>query len=344
MPVSPLSLDATLSPVAFRLLLILALLLVSLLSLDYGAMELSARAWLEPHGDQGQVLYRLRLPRLLLSLFAGALLATTGAAAQALFRNPLADPSLIGVSAGASLAVVALMVLAGGWLASNGLDALLLPLAAFFGGLAATLLVVRLSRTLSGISVTTLLLTGMAINAVALAGIGALKYVSDSQALRQTSFWLLGNLSAEGWAPVLVLMAVAFPVLALLAREGRELNLLLLGGAQAQLLGVNVESLQRRLVLLSALGVGAVVAFGGLIGFVGLIVPHLIRLLCGPDNRYLLLHSALMGALFMALADLLSRVLVSPAELPVGILTALIGGPFFLSILIYRLRRGDDDD
>ncbi|MBV1788910.1 iron ABC transporter permease [Marinobacterium sp. D7] len=325
------------------MLLILALLLVSLFSLNYGALELGPQAWLDPLGDQGRVLYQLRLPRLLLSLFAGALLATTGAAAQALFRNPLADPSLIGVSAGASLAVVTLMVLFGGWLLEHRLDALLLPLAAFVGGLASTLLVVRLSRTLSGISVTTLLLTGMAINAIAIAGIGGLKYLSDSQTLRQASFWLLGNLSADGWMPVLVLMAVALPVLLLLAREGRELNLLLLGVSQAQLLGVDVQSLQRRLVLLCALGVGAVVAFGGLISFVGLIVPHLMRLLCGPDNRHLLLHCALLGALFMALADLLSRVLVSPAELPVGILTALIGGPFFLSILVYRLRTGGVD-
>ncbi|MBR9885722.1 MAG: iron ABC transporter permease [Oceanospirillales bacterium] len=325
------------------MILIAALVLVSAISLNYGALDLGAQAWLNPQGDQGRVLYQLRLPRLLLSLLAGALLATTGAAAQALFRNPLADPSLIGVSAGASLSVVGLMVLAGGWLLEHRLDPVILPLAAFLGGLASTLLVVRLSRTLSGISVTTLLLTGMAINAIAISGIGALKYLSDTDTLREASFWLLGNLSADGWMPVLVLIVVAFPVLMLLAREGHELNLLLLGVSQAQLLGVDVQSLQRRLVLLCALGVGAVVAFGGLISFVGLIVPHLIRLLCGPDNRYLLTHSALLGALFMVLADLLSRMLVSPAELPVGILTALIGGPFFLSILVYRLRSGGVD-
>jgi len=333
----------SLSPTAVRLLLLPALFLVSLVSLNHGALDLGLQAWLEPGSDQGRVLYQLRLPRLLLSLFAGALLATTGAAAQALFRNPLADPSLIGVSAGASLAVVALMVLAGRWLVEHRLDPLVLPLAAFVGGLAATMLVVRLSRTLSGISVTTLLLTGMAINAIAIAGIGALKYLSDSQTLRQASFWLLGNLNAEGWEPVLVLMAIAFPVLLLLGRKGRELNLLLLGVSQAQLLGVDVQGLQRRLVLLCALGVGAVVAFGGLISFVGLIVPHLIRLLCGPDNRHLLPHCALFGALFMVLADLLSRMLVSPAELPVGILTALVGGPFFLFVLVYRLRSGGPD-
>ncbi|GGC00230.1 hypothetical protein GCM10011352_28000 [Marinobacterium zhoushanense] len=332
-----------LSPNMVRLLLLLALLLVSLFSLNYGALDLTPQAWLDPYSDQGQVLYQLRLPRLLLGLFAGALLATTGAAAQALFRNPLADPSLIGVSAGASLAVVALMVLAGNWLLAYRLDALVLPLAAFAGGLVSTLLVVRLARTLSGISVTTLLLTGMAVNAIAISGIGALKYLSDSQTLRQASFWLLGNLSADGWMPVLVLILVAIPVLMLLARKGHELNLLLLGVSQAQLLGVDVQSLQRRLVVLCALGVGAVVAFGGLISFVGLIVPHLIRLLCGPDNRHLLLLSALLGALFMVLADLLSRMLVSPAELPVGILTALIGGPFFLSLLVYRLRTGGID-
>lgn len=328
------------SPVLFRALLILALLLACLASLNLGAFDISPDAWITPDSDAGRVLYQLRLPRLLLTLFAGALLGATGAAAQALFRNPLADPSLIGVSAGSALAVVSLMVLAGGWLRLHGIDLLAMPLAAFGGGLATTMLVMRLARTLSGVSVTTLLLTGMAVNAIASAGIGMLKYLADGVSLRQASFWLLGNLAVEGWLPVLVLMTIAFPVLMLLAREGRELNVLLLGVPQAQLLGVDVESLQRRLVLLCALGVGAVVAFGGLIGFVGLIVPHLVRLLCGPDNRYLLPHSALLGALFLVVADLLSRLLVAPAQLPIGILTALVGGPFFLLILLSRLNVG----
>ncbi|SEG80364.1 FecCD family ABC transporter permease [Marinobacterium lutimaris] len=328
------------SPVLFRLVLLLALLLLSFVSLNFGALQLEPGAWLAPDSDQGRVLYQLRLPRLLLALFAGALLACTGAAAQSLFRNPLADPSLIGVSAGAALAVVTLMVFAGGWLVQHRFAEFAMPLTAFMGGLASTWLVMRLSRSLAGVSVTTLLLTGMAINAIALAGIGALKYLSDELTLRQASFWLMGNFSVQGWLPVIVLSCVAFPVLMLLAREGRELNLLLLGVSQAQLLGVDVIKLQRRLVVLCALGVGSVVAFGGLISFVGLIVPHLVRLLSGPDNRHLLPHSALLGAFFLGLADLLSRMLASPAELPIGILTALVGGPFFLFVLLYRMRRG----
>ncbi|WP_036234615.1 FecCD family ABC transporter permease [Marinobacterium litorale] len=320
------------SPVLFRGAVILGLAVVCSVSLSVGVFDLSPSDWVDPQSDGGRVLYQLRLPHLLTALLVGALLGGTGAAAQGLFRNPLADPSLIGVSAGAALASVTLMVVAGAVL-EPGVMKLLLPAAAFVGGLLVTVLVVRLSRTFSGISVTTLLLTGMAVNAIAGAGIGALKYLSDDVALRQASFWLLGNLTSQGWLPIIVLIVVGFPVLMLLCREGRELNLLLLGVSQAQLVGVDVQALQRRLVLLCALGVGCAVAFVGLVGFVGLIVPHLVRLLCGPDNRYLLPHSIIFGALFMALADLLSRVLISPAQLPVGILTALVGGPFFLLLL-----------
>lgn len=332
-----------LSPTRCRRILLLALLFAALLSLMQGAIPLQLQALLSPHSEQGLILYQIRLPRLLLTLLAGALLSITGAAAQALFRNPLADPSLIGVSAGAALASVTVMVLGGAWLTSVVGQVFVVPLAAFGGGLLATLLVMRLARTLSGISVTTLLLTGMAINAIAGAGIGALKYVADGLTLRQASFWLLGNLQVQGWWPVLVLAVISVPVLGLMLRHGRVLNLLLLGSQQAQLLGLDVARMQWRLVLLCALGVGGVVAFGGMISFVGLVVPHLVRLLIGPDNRYLLPLSALLGAVFLTLADLLARVLVSPAELPVGIVTALVGGPFFLMLLVYRLRRGGGD-
>ncbi len=185
---------------------------------------------------------------------------------------------------------------------------------------------------------TTMLLAGIALNSIAAAAIGLMKYFSDDLSLRQVTFWLLGNLHRTDWHSALLLVAIAVPVSLMLLREGQQLNLLLLGEQQARLLGVATRRLQWRLVLLVALGVGAVVALGGLIGFVGLVVPHLVRLLCGPDNRSLMPLSALLGALLLTLADVLSRLLVSPAELPIGIVTALVGGPFFLLMILYRQR------
>jgi len=326
-----------LSPQLLHRALWLLLPPVMLLSLLVGPVSLAPDQLLTPDSRDFLILFELRLPRLLLSLFAGALLALTGAAIQALFRNPLADPGLIGISAGAALAAVALLVFGGHWLLS-GVGPVLVPLAAFAGGLLVTALVARIARTPQGISVTTMLLAGIALNSIAAAAIGVMKYFSDELSLRQVTFWLLGNLHRTDWSSALLLMALALPVLALLLREGQQLNLLLLGEQQARLLGVATHRLQRRLVLLVALGVGAVVSLGGLIGFVGLVVPHLVRLLCGPDNRALMPLSALLGALLLTLADVLSRLLVSPAELPIGIVTALVGGPFFLVMILVRQR------
>lgn len=322
------------------MLTLLLLLAAAVANLSVGASSLTLDSWVHPGSAAGTILYQLRLPHLLVVSVAGALLAVTGAAAQALFRNPLADPSLIGVSAGAALTSVALMVGAGTWIATVHLGWLLLPVAAFIGGVLATLLVMRLAHTAAGLSVTLLLLCGMAVNAIAVALIGALKYFSDDVTLRQISFWLLGDLSTSHWEAVIALLLAALPVCGFLLHDRYRLNILLLGAAQAQSLGVDVARLQKRLVLLCALGVGTVVAFGGLIGFVGLIVPHIVRLAAGPDNRHLLPISIVLGALFMVSADLLSRTLVAPAMLPIGIVTALVGGPFFLLLLIRFARLG----
>ncbi|WP_432471076.1 FecCD family ABC transporter permease [Amphritea sp. HPY] len=316
-------------------LLLLSLPLSVLLSLSTGPVELNWSA-ITGDGVAGQVFWQLRLPRLLLTLMAGALLAITGGAAQSLFRNPLADPGLIGVSAGAALSAGLMMVLLGSYISLLG--GFLLPLAAFLGGVATTLLVARLAGSLQGVSVTTMLLCGIAINAIAAAGLGGLKYLAADQELRQLSFWLLGSLNHSRWQDLLVLALVAVPVLLLLPRFGQKLNLLLLGEQQASLLGLNVLRCKRVIILLIALGVGAVVALTGIISFMGLVVPHLIRLMFGPDNRRLLPLSALLGATMLTLADVLSRVLVAPAELPVGVVTALVGGPFFLLMLLHRRR------
>ncbi|MBK5932202.1 FecCD family ABC transporter permease [Halochromatium salexigens] len=287
------------------------------------------------------VILSIRLPRTLLGLLVGAGLAVAGAAMQGLFRNPLADPGLIGVSAGAALAAVSVIVLGGQGLAflTQALGPFSLPIAAFAGGLVTTLLVYRLASRDGRTSVTTLLLAGIAINALAGAGTGLLTYLADDQQLRTLTFWSMGSLGGATWPAVgsaALLIAVPLLALPLLART---LNALLLGEAEAGHLGIAVQRMQPLIVALAALAVGAAVAVSGIIGFVGLVVPHLLRLALGPDHRLLLPGAALLGGSLLLLADLLARTLVTPAELPIGILTALLGGPFFLALLLRWQRR-----
>ncbi|MBK1706004.1 FecCD family ABC transporter permease [Halochromatium glycolicum] len=287
------------------------------------------------------VILSIRLPRTLLGLLVGAGLAVAGAAMQGLFRNPLADPGLIGVSAGAALAAVSVIVLGGQGLAflTQALGPFSLPIAAFAGGLVTTLLVYRLASRDGRTSVTTLLLAGIAINALAGAGTGLLTYLADDQQLRTLTFWSMGSLGGATWPEVgsaALLIAVPLLALPLLART---LNALLLGEAEAGHLGIAVQRMQPLIVALAALAVGAAVAVSGIIGFVGLVVPHLLRLALGPDHRLLLPGAALLGGSLLLLADLLARTLVTPAELPIGILTALLGGPFFLALLLRWQRR-----
>lgn len=315
------------------------LLLALVIGVGVGPVSVDSSALLDFGSTDAAVFWQLRLPRVLLAALCGALLALTGAATQTLFRNPLADPSLIGVSAGAALATVSLVVLGGALLSASALlTSLLLPLASFLGGVLATLLVTRMAAQYSGISMTALLLIGLAINAIAGAALGALKYVADAQALRDASFWLMGRFSEASWWQVWMLLLVLLFSLTLLQRKAAAMNLWLLGRDEAQLLGVDVNALRWLLILVASVGVGVVVAFAGLIGFVGLMIPHIVRMISGPDNRRLLPQSALIGALLMVLADALSRTLISPSELPVGILTALAGGPFFLLLIHLRYR------
>ena len=288
-------------------------------------------------GRFSQIVLDLRLPRVLLALLVGAGLATSGAAMQGLFRNPLADPGLVGVASGAALAAVTVIVLGGQWRLSPTLVPYLVPIGAFGGGLAAAAIAVRLSNHVGETRTATLLLAGLAINAIAGAGVGLLIQMAGDTALREATFWLFGSLSKGGWRE----LSVAGPILLLtlfwLPREARALNVLLLGEAEATHLGIHVERLKLRVTALIVVAVATSVALAGIIGFVGLIVPHLLRLLCGPDHRILLPASALAGGALLAMADVLARTAMSPVEIPIGILTALIGGPFFLMLLI-RLR------
>jgi iron complex transport system permease protein len=293
--------------------------------------------------QQEAVLFAIRLPRVLLSLAVGAALAAAGAAMQGLFRNPLADPGLIGVSGGAALAAVAAIVL--GDKVFHLLDARVrpwaLPVAAFAGGLAATDVVRRLGLRDGHASIATILLAGVAINALSGAGIGLLTFLADEQQLRTLVFWTMGSLGSATWSTLpLALPLIILPTI-LLMRSTRALDAFALGEREAGHLGVDVERLKRRLFVLVALATGAAVSVCGIIGFVGLVVPHLLRLACGPGHRLVLPGAALLGGALLTAADLAARLMVAPAELPIGVVTALVGGPFFLWLLVRRLRLTD---
>ena len=285
------------------------------------------------------ILFDIRLSRICLAFLIGAILAISGAVMQGLFRNPLAAPSLIGVSSGASVGASIVIVLAGTWLQNNALLGLsVVVVGAFVGSFLITLLVFRLSTSTLGTSVTTMLLAGIAISALAGAVNSLLSYFADNEMLRQISIWQMGNLSTANWARVSVVAVVAVFVLVLFPRESKSLNALLLGESEARHLGIDVQRVKKKLILLTTLGIGTAVAVAGMIGFVGLIVPHMVRLLIGPDHRWLLPVSALAGGILLLIADTLARVIIAPVELPTGILTAILGAPFFIMLLIQQRR------
>ena len=284
----------------------------------------------------------LRLPRVVLGLSVGAALAMAGAAMQGVFRNPLADPGLVGVSSGAALAAVAAIVLT----APLGLDRLvpvrwLLPLASFAGAALTTALVARLSSEDGAARPAQMLLVGLAVNAIAGAAIGLLAHVASSEALRALTFWMYGSLGRVAWPEIAAAVPAILLAVLLIPLHGRELNALLLGEAEAAHLGVDVERIKRRLVLLTLVAVGGSVALTGIIAFVGLIVPQMLRLWTGPDHRLLLPASGLLGAALLTAADTAARTVAAPVELPIGILTALIGGPFFIALLLRLRGRGE---
>ncbi|GAB3370782.1 FecCD family ABC transporter permease [Azotobacter armeniacus] len=334
-----------------RVLLIALGLLLSLafcLSLTLGPLRLSLADSLQALlrlagvpldgaglGQAELIIGQIRLPRALLGLAVGSVLALSGVAMQALFRNPLADPGLIGVSSGAALG--AALAIVGGSLFGAGVppeeSPYLLSASAFAGGLAVTALVYRLGRRDGQTRVATMLLAGLALSALAGAVIGLFGYLADDAALRRLTFWNLGSLSGASYARLWPLLLATLGMVLWLPHRAGALNALLLGESEARHLGFEVERLKRELVFCTALGVGAAVAAAGMVGFVGLLVPHLLRLLCGPDHRLLLPAAMLAGASLLLFADLLARLLLAPAELPLGIVTALLGAPFFLYLL-----------
>jgi iron complex transport system permease protein len=296
--------------------------------------------------QQEAVVWAIRLPRVVLAVLVGAALGLSGAAMQGLFRNPLADPSLLGISAGAALAAVAVIVLEEKMLelvnalpGAAGASAYVLPLVAFAGACVTTLFVYRVSRRGGRVLVSTMLLAGIATNGLAGAVTGIFTYVATDAQLRSITFWGLGSLGGATWPTIATLLPfLALPLLGL-PRLGKALNLLALGEEQAAHLGLPVARVKWQVVGLTTLAVGASVAMVGTIGFLGFLVPHVLRLLGGPDHRFVLPASALGGALVLLLADTLARTAVAPAELPIGILTALLGAPVFLWLVMNKASK-----
>ena len=309
-------------------------------ALSTGAIPLSLLDALRDDAEramQRSVLLDIRSPRVVLAAAVGAALAIAGAALQGLFRNPLADPGLIGVSSGAAVGALSMIVLGGSLVVSATWMPYLVPAAAVAGAVAVTLFLYAFARRYGNFSVTTMLLVGIAINALATVAIGAFEYLSDDTQLRTLVFWMMGSFGRATWPAVLPTLAVILIGAVLLLRSARSLDVLQLGEAEAHYVGIDVDGLKRRIILSAAAAVGAGVAVSGIIVFVGLVVPHLVRLLGGAGHRYVLLGSALLGASLCVAADLIARTAVVPAELPVGLVTSALGAPFFLW-LIARVR------
>lgn len=297
-----------------------------------------ANGWAPTDPIIESTLWVVRFPRIVMALVVGASLAVAGAVMQAVFGNPLAEPGVVGVSAGAALGAATGIVLGGGIGLTGGLGGVGTAFLAFAGGLLATLLVYAVSRSNGRTEVVTLLLTGIGVNAVAGAGLAFLLFAGTAASREQIVFWQLGSLNGSRWQEVGIVSVTALVgTLIALAIAGR-LNLLALGERGARHLGVNVEALRLGSIVLVALLTGVAVAFCGIIAFVGLVIPHLIRMAIGPSHRPLILASAVGGGALLVYADLLARTIVSGADLPIGMLTSLVGGPFFF-FLLYRQRK-----
>jgi iron complex transport system permease protein len=330
--------------------LLIALSVIALLvlaaSIRYGAIDFSvsaiARALAslfpgqpEPTLDQ-RIFLQLRFPRAILCLLVGASLGIGGTLLQALFRNPIVEPGLVGTSSGAALGSALFFVLGGVF--HFGASLWSLPIAACVGGVISTYLVFLLARSREDgrASIVMLLLTGLAVNALAMSGIGFLSYLARDPQARSITFWSLGTLSGASWRAVeiVAISTIAGAVVAL--RYAKQLNALMIGEEEATYLGVNVNRLKWIVLSINVVIVAVATAFTGVISFVGLIVPHILRMLGGADNRYLIIASALLGATLLSAADLVARLLLRPAELPIGIVTSAVGVPIFLSLLRRR--------
>ncbi|MBO9700714.1 MAG: iron ABC transporter permease [Sporocytophaga sp.] len=329
------------------LFLLLILIMLAMTSVRFGAVNISwieilssIQKWIKSEEAtlslRENIFLQIRFPRAILCIATGASLAIAGVLMQALFRNPIVEPGLIGTSSGAAFGAALYLVLgssmeinAGEWT---------LSIAACIGGIIATLLVMMFanSNEMAKSSVVVLLLTGIAINSLFMSGVGFLSYIARDPQARSVTFWNLGTLSGASWSAVWVVSAICGLCFLIALRYSKALNALMLGEEDALMLGANITMLKKNVMALNVLLVAVTTAFVGVIGFVGLIAPHLIRILIGSDNRYLIIGSAMMGAILLTSADLIARLLLAPAELPIGVVTSFVGVPIFLYLLKKR--------
>lgn len=325
------------------LVLFIVLIIITVLSIRFGAVSISTNeifssllklfSGSDDMSLNERIFIEIRLPRSILCALVGASLAIGGVLMQALFRNPIVEPGLVGTSSGAAFGAALYFVLgamfqydAGEWT---------LPLAACAGGILSTYLVFILSQSkqTGKSSITGLLLTGIAINALFLSGVGFLSYIARDPQARSITFWNLGTLSGANWHSVLIIGVSTTFCFIIALRYAKQLNALMMGEEEAQLLGINIKKLKIKVLLINVIMVAVATAFVGVISFVGLIVPHLLRIMKGSDNRFLIINSALMGGILLGAADLAARLILMPAELPIGIVTSAVGVPVFIILL-----------
>jgi iron complex transport system permease protein len=282
------------------------------------------------------IIRQVRLPRVIVAVLVGSALSLAGVILQGLFKNPMADPYVVGAASGASFgAALAIALTAGAGLARIGL----VPLAAFVGSIGSMFIVYNLARVGGRLPVVNLLLAGVAVSTF-LSSLVSLIIVLSSRNLQEIVFWLMGGFSGRHWDHVLIMLPYLIGGLALTVYHLRDLNALLMGEETAAHLGVNVEAVKRTLLVAASLLTAAAVSVAGVISFVGLVVPHIVRLIIGPDHRFLVPATVIGGGVFMLLADTVARMIIAPAEMPVGVITSLVGGPFFIFLLRRRQMGG----
>tara|TARA_B100000579_G_scaffold19370_1_gene13656 strand:- start:1102 stop:2121 length:1020 start_codon:yes stop_codon:yes gene_type:complete len=324
----------------YLLFIFLICLIVSiLLAVTIGSFKISVFDILFGELDElsRTILFTIRMPRVMLAAFVGASLAISGACLQGLFRNPLADPGLIGVSAGAALGAAFAIVFSSHFISLNFLGPYLIPFSAIIGSASVIIILFIITKGFGYDGVTYMLLAGIAVNAIAGVGIGLLTYISDDSELRSLTFWTMGSFGGITWPLIIpALVVILFSIIWIIGLS-RKLDLIQLGDVEASRLGINIKKVRFGVIISSAVVVGISVALSGMIGFVGLVVPHLVRLLGGVNHLYVLIGSAIFGSILMVISDMMCRIIISPAELPVGLITSGLGSPFFLW-LIFKMR------
>ena len=324
----------------YLLFIFLISLIVSiLLAVTIGSFKISVFDILFGELDElsRTILFTIRMPRVMLAAFVGASLAISGACLQGLFRNPLADPGLIGVSAGAALGAAFAIVFSSHFISLNFLGPYLIPFSAIIGSASVIIILFIITKGFGYDGVTYMLLAGIAVNAIAGVGIGLLTYISDDSELRSLTFWTMGSFGGITWPLIIPALVVILLSIIWIIGLSRKLDLIQLGDVEASRLGINIKKVRFGVIISSAVVVGISVALSGMIGFVGLVVPHLVRLLGGVNHLYVLIGSAIFGSILMVISDMMCRIIISPAELPVGLITSGLGSPFFLW-LIFKMR------